>query len=179
MESEELIPMELKMIDTWAHLAPLFGISRTTATVAVLLAMRDEPLTADEIADLLHLSRGTLSQALQEGQHVGAIRQVSTTEEHRYEMFHGDHHGMDWWAWRMGRSMQMLVGPAISVLEECIERRVLPPAIQQRCQQSLDTYQKQMYVLNTFMKLGQRRRAQMLDEMLLLAHRMEEASSVA
>ena len=52
---------KLKYIHTWGSLATSWGINKTMAQVHALLLVSTEPLSADDIMDILKISRGNVN----------------------------------------------------------------------------------------------------------------------
>lgn len=62
----ELQEGKRKFIETWGQLAGSWGITRTMAQIHALLLVSTEPLCADQIMEILEISRGNVHMSLRE-----------------------------------------------------------------------------------------------------------------
>ena len=70
----ELAPAAERFILHWGEMGSRWGVNRTIAQIHALLYLADEPLPADEIANLLAVARSNVSMSLRELQGYGLIR---------------------------------------------------------------------------------------------------------
>lgn len=91
MKSEAL----QRWVDAWGAMGVLWGINRSMARVHALLLASSEPLSLDEIAGELAISRGNASMCLKELRHWRVIQRVHRSGDRRdYYLPEGD-------IWRM------------------------------------------------------------------------------
>ncbi len=86
-----------QFVDLWGQMAPHWGINRTMAQIHALLMISPRPLTAEQVMEELHISRGNVSMNLRELGNWGIVRRTSvpgdrrdffTTEGDVWVMFH-------------------------------------------------------------------------------------------
>lgn len=65
-----------RFIDSWGSMGQLWGINISVARVHALLLLSDSPVSLDEIAKTLGISRGNASMSLKELKNWGIIRLV-------------------------------------------------------------------------------------------------------
>jgi len=65
-----------KFIETWGMMGSVWGISVSVARVHALLIASDEPISLDDIAGRLRISRGNASMSLKELKNWGIVRLV-------------------------------------------------------------------------------------------------------
>jgi DNA-binding transcriptional regulator GbsR (MarR family) len=71
-----LTPIQEKFILCWSDVGTRWGINRTMARVHALLLVVPRPMDAEEIADILSVSRSNVSTSLRELRNWGLIRPV-------------------------------------------------------------------------------------------------------
>ncbi len=72
-----------KLVDSWGAMGVLWGINRSMARVHALLIASDEPLSLDEIAEQLEISRGNASMCLKELRNWRVIQRVHKPGDRR------------------------------------------------------------------------------------------------
>src|SRR5512146_713684 len=72
-----------KFIDAWGAMGSLWGINRSVARVHALLMASEEPVSLDEIAERLQISKGNASMSLRELRTFGVVRQVEVPGDRR------------------------------------------------------------------------------------------------
>lgn len=73
------------IIDFWVQVATLLGYSRSAGEVFAVIFVSEEPLSADSVVELLHISRSGAGQVLKTLQEIGAIslaHQPNSRKEH-------------------------------------------------------------------------------------------------
>jgi DNA-binding transcriptional regulator GbsR (MarR family) len=65
-----------KLIESWGSMGALWGINRSMARVHALLIATEAPLTLDDIADRLEISRGNVSMCLKDLRSWGVIKKI-------------------------------------------------------------------------------------------------------
>lgn len=69
-----LTPTMQKYILHWGEMGTRWGVNRTVAQIHALLFLSNQPLTAEDIAELLNVARSNVSNSLKELQSWGLIR---------------------------------------------------------------------------------------------------------
>ncbi len=72
-----------RFVEAWGAMGALWGINRSVARVHALLMGSEAPLSLDEIARRLGISRGNASMSLRELRNFGVIRQVRRRGDRR------------------------------------------------------------------------------------------------
>lgn len=72
-----------RFVEAWGAMGSLWGINRSVARVHALLMANEEPLSLEEIADQLHISKGNASMSLRELRTFGVVRQVEIPGDRR------------------------------------------------------------------------------------------------
>jgi DNA-binding transcriptional regulator GbsR (MarR family) len=72
-----------RFVDAWGSMGALWGINRSVARVHALLMASDAPLTLDEIAERLEISKGNASMSLRELRTFGVVRPVQVPGDRR------------------------------------------------------------------------------------------------
>jgi DNA-binding transcriptional regulator GbsR (MarR family) len=72
-----------RFVEAWGAMGTLWGINRSVARVHALLMANEEPLSLEEIADQLHISKGNASMSLRELRTFGVVRQVEVPGDRR------------------------------------------------------------------------------------------------
>jgi DNA-binding transcriptional regulator GbsR (MarR family) len=79
--------MDRKTIDTfvesWGTMGMLWGVNRSIARIHALLVATEGPLSLDEIASRLDISRGNTSMSLRELRNWGVIRRINVSGDRR------------------------------------------------------------------------------------------------
>jgi len=70
----KLTTLQLQMIESWVKLADSLGIARSLAQLYGLVYISPKPLTAQQCADLLKISRSSAGQGLRALKDLGAVR---------------------------------------------------------------------------------------------------------
>jgi DNA-binding transcriptional regulator GbsR (MarR family) len=72
-----------QFVEAWGSMGALWGINRSVARVHALLMATEEPLSLDEIAEGLVISKGNASMSLRELRTFGVVRQVEVPGDRR------------------------------------------------------------------------------------------------
>jgi|SRR5690349_20385554 DNA-binding transcriptional regulator GbsR (MarR family) len=106
-----------KFIDTWGALGSEWGINKSVAQVQALLLVSTEPVSTDEIMELLTISRGNANMSLRQLLDYGIIyKKVIAGDRKDYYVAE-----KDIWKWAVKIAMmrkQKEIEPVMSVLEE-------------------------------------------------------------
>src|SRR5512133_3443583 len=72
-----------RFVEAWGAMGSLWGINRSVARVHALLMASEEPISLDEIAERLQISKGNASMSLRELRTFGVVRQVEAPGDRR------------------------------------------------------------------------------------------------
>ncbi len=72
-----------ELVEAWGAMGALWGINRSVARVHALLMATEGPLSLDEIAERLRISKGNASMSLRELRTFGVVRQVEAPGDRR------------------------------------------------------------------------------------------------
>lgn len=72
-----------KFIEAWGAMGALWGVNRSVARVHALLMGSEAPISLDEIAERLDISKGNASMSLKELRGYGVVRQVEAPGDRR------------------------------------------------------------------------------------------------
>lgn len=72
-----------RFVDAWGAMGSLWGINRSVARIHALLMANEEPISLEEIADQLQISKGNASMSLRELRTFGVVRQVEVPGDRR------------------------------------------------------------------------------------------------
>ncbi|MFT4025778.1 MAG: MarR family transcriptional regulator [Novosphingobium sp.] len=125
----------------WGDLGGQWGVNRSVAQIHALLYVSERPLTAEEIAETLHLARSNVSNSIKELLGWKLIHRVPVLGDRR------DHFAAETDVWEMvtriaaGRKARE-VDPAEAALKACVadaqDDRAISPAVRERLSGMLD-----------------------------------------
>lgn len=72
-----------EFVEAWGAMGSLWGINRSVARVHALLMASEGPISLDEVADRLQISKGNASMSLRELRTFGVVRQVEAPGDRR------------------------------------------------------------------------------------------------
>jgi DNA-binding transcriptional regulator GbsR (MarR family) len=72
-----------QFVEAWGAMGALWGINRSVARVHALLMATEDPVSLDEIAEKLRISKGNVSMSLRELRTFGVVRQVEVPGDRR------------------------------------------------------------------------------------------------
>ncbi len=72
-----------QFVEAWGAMGALWGINRSVARVHALLMATEEPLSLDEIAETLQISKGNASMCLRDLRAFGVVRPVQVPADRR------------------------------------------------------------------------------------------------
>jgi HTH-type transcriptional regulator, glycine betaine synthesis regulator len=72
-----------RFVEAWGAMGSLWGINRSVARVHALLMASEEPLSLEEIAETLQMSKGNASMSLRDLRTFGVVRQVQVPADRR------------------------------------------------------------------------------------------------
>jgi DNA-binding transcriptional regulator GbsR (MarR family) len=122
----EIIPIVRKFVLHWGEMGARWGINRTVAQIHALLFISPQPLTAEEIAEVLGVARSNVSTSLRELQGWGIVKIVHIMGDRR------DHFESMKDVWEMFRVIlderkKRETDPTLVLLRECAAE-AKPPA---------------------------------------------------
>ena len=114
-----LSPTAKKFILHWGEMASRWGINRTVAQIHALLFVSPEPLNAEQLTELLSVSRSNVSTSLRELQGWRIVRVVHVLGDRR------DHFESIKDVWEIFRIVseerkRREIDPTLNVLAECV-----------------------------------------------------------
>lgn len=115
----DLTPTAKQFILHWGEMANRWGINRTVAQIHALLFVSAEPLNAEQLTEMLSVSRSNVSTSLRELQGWGVVRVVHVMGDRR------DHFECLKDVWEMFQAIlderkRRVIDPAIEVIKECL-----------------------------------------------------------
>jgi DNA-binding transcriptional regulator GbsR (MarR family) len=138
-----LTPAMQDFILHWGDMGAKWGTNRSVAQIHALLHISPEPLSADEICDLLNLARSNVSNGLKELQ---SLRMVKSTRKlgDRRDHFHSIRDMFDLVNTVIETRREREYAPTLAALREVQKQAEIdatPPAVQARFKETLDTMQ--------------------------------------
>jgi DNA-binding transcriptional regulator GbsR (MarR family) len=80
---DTLVDWEVEVIDLFLNAANSFGLPKSYGQIYGLLFCRDQPLSMDEVIELLQISKGSASQGLRALRQFGAVSSVFALGDRR------------------------------------------------------------------------------------------------
>jgi DNA-binding transcriptional regulator GbsR (MarR family) len=108
-------------IDSWGALGSNWGISRTMAMIHALLLVNDEPLSTDEIMEVLGVSRGNANTNLRDLVGWGLIRRIVRKGERR-EYFEAEKDVWTIFCTVARERKRRETEPVLAVLQACLDK---------------------------------------------------------
>jgi DNA-binding transcriptional regulator GbsR (MarR family) len=173
-----LSPLEKKMNAHWEGVSCFFGWSKVTALVANTLALRDGPMTREELATLLGRSHTSLLAALKEALQFGAVK--SSRHPHsRSDYFEtaipDELHGIGWLSWRLNHRLHYLIAPSVRLYREVLcQRELFSPTIAKRLDNLYESFSMEQEILRAFAALSDERKLELLTKMLEWCHEVDK-----
>jgi DNA-binding transcriptional regulator GbsR (MarR family) len=115
----ELTPIQQNFIVHWGEMGEKWGINRTIAQIHGLLYLSPEPLTAEEICEMLSVARSTVSVGLHELQSWGIVKVVHVLGE-RTDRFEIKGDVWEMFRWIVDYRKRREVDPTLSMLRETV-----------------------------------------------------------
>ncbi len=116
----QLSPAVEKYVLHWGEMGTRWGTNRTVAQIQALLYLSPEPLTADQICELLSVARSNVSTSIRELQSYGLVKMIHVLGDRRdyFECIHD--------VWELFRVIieqrkQRELNPTLSMLRTCAE----------------------------------------------------------
>jgi len=118
-----ITPSIQKFIDGWAEMACKWAVNRTVAEVHALFYLSAEPLSAEDVAQALAVSRSNVSASLRELEGLGLISAVHVRGDRKqyYEAAKDP-----WEAFRaiLDDHKRRIIDPAVVVFQACLEEQM-------------------------------------------------------
>ena len=115
-----LTPAAQKFVLHWGEMGQAWGINRTMAQVHALLFVSPEALDAEEISQLLAVSRSNVSTSLRELITWGVVRRVHIIGDRR-DRFEALKDVMETFRVIMAERKRREMDPTIALLEHCVD----------------------------------------------------------
>ncbi|MEP1964844.1 GbsR/MarR family transcriptional regulator [Tateyamaria sp.] len=127
----------------WGDMGQKWGTNRSVAQIHALLHISPEPLTADEICDLLNLARSNVSTGIKELQNLGLVQSTRKLGDRR-DHFHSIRDMFDLVQTVIESRRAREYAPTLKALQQVqqeAEGDATPPAIKKRIAETLETMQ--------------------------------------
>ena len=138
-----LAPAMQNFILHWGDMGAKWGTNRSVAQIHALLHIAPDPLTADEICDLLNLARSNVSNGLKELQSLGMVKSQRKLGDRR-DHFTSIHDMFDLTTTVIESRRQREYLPTLQALEAVqreAEEDATPAAVKLRIKETLETMQ--------------------------------------
>ncbi len=147
-----------EFVEAWGAMGSLWGINRSVARVHALLMASDGPISLDEIADRLRISKGNASMSLRELRTFGVVRQVEAPGDRR------DFYVTEPDVWTMffrilKERKRREFDPAVEAIRGLVERAGAAGEVKARLEQMADLLETADGVMGRFLKDPQSSRA--------------------
>ena len=147
-----------EFVEAWGAMGSLWGINRSVARVHALLMASEGPVSLDEIADRLQISKGNASMSLRELRTFGVVRQVEAPGDRR------DFYVTEPDVWTMffrilKERKRREFDPAVEAIRGLVERAGAAGEVRERLGQMADLLETADGVMARFLKDPQSSRA--------------------
>jgi HTH-type transcriptional regulator, glycine betaine synthesis regulator len=147
-----------EFVEAWGAMGSLWGINRSVARVHALLMASDGPLSLDEIAERLRMSKGNASMSLRDLRTFGVVRQVEAPGDRR------DFYVTEPDVWTMffrilKERKRREFDPALEAIRGLVERAGAGGAVRERLAQMADLLSTADGVMARFLEDPQTSRA--------------------
>jgi DNA-binding transcriptional regulator GbsR (MarR family) len=140
-----------RFIEAWGAMGSLWGINRSVARVHALLMASEEPVSLDEIAERLQISKGNASMSLRELRTFGVVRQVEAPGDRRdFYVTEPDVWTMFFRILRERKRREF--DPALEAVHRLVEEPGASGAVRGRLEQMADLLTTMDGVANRFLK---------------------------
>jgi len=117
-----ITPSVEKFIDAWAEMACKWSVNRTVAEVHALFYLSPEPLSAEDVAQALSVSRSNVSASLRDLEGRGLITTVHVRGD-RKQYFEATKDPWDAFRAILDDHKRRVIDPAVAVFETCLEEQ--------------------------------------------------------
>ncbi len=147
-----------EFVEAWGAMGSLWGINRSVARVHALLMASDGPLSLDDIAERLQMSKGNASMSLRDLRTFGVVRQVEAPGDRR------DFYVTEPDVWTMffrilKERKRREFDPALEAIRGLVERAGADGAVRERLEQMADLLSTADGVMARFLEDPQTSRA--------------------
>ena len=115
-----LSPAVEKYVLHWGEMGTRWGTNRTVAQIQALLYLSPEPLTAEQICDLLSVARSNVSTSIRELQSYGLVRMTHVLGDRR-DYFESIHDVWELFRVIIEQRKQRELNPTLSMLRRCAD----------------------------------------------------------
>lgn len=115
-----LSPAVEKYVLHWGEMGTRWGTNRTVAQIQALLYLSPEPLTAEQICELLSVARSNVSTSIRELQSYGLVRMTHVLGDRR-DYFESIHDVWELFRVIIEQRKQRELNPTLSMLRRCAE----------------------------------------------------------
>jgi DNA-binding transcriptional regulator GbsR (MarR family) len=145
-------------VEAWGAMGALWGINRSVARIHALLMANEEPLSLDDIAEQLQMSKGNASMSLRELRTFGVVRQVEVPGDRRdFYVTEPDVWTMFFRILRERKRREF--DPALEAIHRLLEDPAADGAVRGRLEQMADLLMTVEGVVNRFLGDPQSSRA--------------------
>ena len=131
----KITPLMQKYILHWGEMGTRWGVNRTVSQIHALLYLATEPLSAEDIADLLSVARSNVSTSIKELQSWGLIG-VEHVMGDRRDFFTAKGDTWDILLRIMEERKRREIEPTLTVLRQCVlemqDDQETPKAVQEK-----------------------------------------------
>jgi DNA-binding transcriptional regulator GbsR (MarR family) len=120
-EADELAEARADFIAQWGTLGPVWGITRSMAQIHAALLATEEPLSTDDVMELLEISRGNANTHLRELVSWGLVRPVHRKGD-RKEYFEAEKSVWVIFCIIARERRRREIDPALAVLRDCVAK---------------------------------------------------------
>jgi DNA-binding transcriptional regulator GbsR (MarR family) len=147
-----------EFVEAWGAMGSLWGINRSVARVHALLMASEGPLSLDDIAERLQMSKGNASMSLRDLRTFGVVRQVEAPGDRR------DFYVTEPDVWTMffrilKERKRREFDPALEAIRGLVERAGAGGAVRERLEQMADLLATADGVMARFLEDPQTSRA--------------------
>lgn len=115
----KLSPVMKRFVLHWGEMGSRWGVNRTVAQIHALLFLSETPLTAEDIAKVLHVARSNVSTSIRELQSWGLVKMVHV-EGDRRDHFEAHHDVREIFRVIMEERKKRELDPTLAVLRDCV-----------------------------------------------------------
>ena len=134
----KLSPVMKRFVLHWGEMGSRWGVNRTMAQIHALLFLSEAPLTAETIAEVLHVARSNVSTSIRELQSLGLAKMVHV-EGDRRDHFETYHDVRDIFRVVIEERKKRELDPTLVVLRNCVNEagNDTPKAVRDRMADTL------------------------------------------
>lgn len=115
----KLSPVMKRFVLHWGEMGSRWGVNRTMAQIHALLFLSETALTAETIAEVLHVARSNVSTSIRELQGWGLVKMVHI-EGDRRDHFEAHHDVRDIFRVVIEERKKRELDPTLAVLRDCV-----------------------------------------------------------